>query len=43
MRKLVSSEYQSGTHGEKEKANYERGWPQEKIINRGRKGIGGVV
>ena len=38
-----SSEYQSRTHGEEEKANYERSWPQEKILNRERKGTGGVV
>ena len=41
--KAISSEYQSGTHREKEKANYERSRPQEKILNRGRKGTGGVV
>ena len=41
--KAISSEYQSGTHGEEEKANHEGSWPQEKIFNRGRKGTGGVV
>ena len=43
MCKAIRSEYQSGTHGEEEKANYEGSWPQEKIPNRGRKGTGGVV
>ena len=30
MCKAIHSEYQSGTHGEEEKANYEGSWPSRK-------------